>query len=139
VVSLHHNIAAHPDWPEFTKIRGGRYFLKPQEWAGKQYARSAWKEGEQIHVTVADKDHPITRGLSDFTIHDETYNGYYVEPGARVLLTTDHPKNERTIAWISPYGKSRVFYLQLGHDSKAWSNPAYVEILSRGIRWAAGR
>jgi type 1 glutamine amidotransferase len=32
-----------------------------------------------------------------------------------------------------------VFFLMLGHDSKAWKNPNYPEILSRGIRWAAGR
>jgi type 1 glutamine amidotransferase len=62
-----------------------------------------------------------------------------VAPDVKVLLTTDHPKNDPKIAWVKEYGKSRVFFLMLGHDSKAWKNPNYPEILSRGIRWAAGR
>ena len=139
VVSLHHNLAAHPDWPEFTKIRGGKFFLKAEELKGRQYEKSTWKEGEQLRVRVVDKDHPITRGLADFTIHDETYGKCYVAASSHVLLSTDNPKNNPAIAWVTQYGKGRVFYFQLGHDSKAWSNPAYPEILARGIRWAAGR
>jgi type 1 glutamine amidotransferase len=106
---------------------------------GKEHVRSKWHEGQTIHVTVADKEHPITRGLADFTIHDETYGEYDVLPSIRVLLTTDQPENAHTIAWANEYGKSRIFYFQLGHDSNAWRNPAYPEILRRGIRWAAGR
>jgi type 1 glutamine amidotransferase len=31
-----------------------------------------------------------------------------------------------------------VFYLMLGHDSKAWGNPYYPKLLAQGIRWVAG-
>jgi hypothetical protein len=57
----------------------------------------------------------------------------------KLLLKTDHPKNDPELAWVKDYGKSRVFYLMLGHDAKAWENPMFTEILARGIRWAAGR
>jgi len=138
VVSLHHNMGAHAGWDEFRNIIGGQFIFAPTEIDGKQYPKSGWSHGEDIKVTVADKDHPITKGLSDFTIHDETYNNYYTDPNAHVLLTTDHPKNDPELAWVKTYGNSRVFYFMLGHDNQAWSNPNYPKIVLAGIRWAAG-
>jgi len=138
VVSLHHNMGAHRDWDEFRKIIGGKFIFTPQEIGGKPYPNSGWSHDEDMKVTVADREHPITKGLSDFEIHDETYNNYYTDPNAHVLLTTDHPKNDPELAWVKTYGKSRVFYLMLGHDNQAWSNPNYPKIVLNGIRWAAG-
>jgi len=137
VVSLHHNMGAHRDWDEFRKIIGGKFIFKPCEIDGKQYSRSTWSHGEDMKIAVADKEHPITKGLKDFQIHDETYGKYYTSPEVKVLLTTDHPKNDPELAWVTQYGKSRVFYFMLGHDNHAWSNPMYPEIVLRGIRWAA--
>jgi type 1 glutamine amidotransferase len=139
VVSLHHNMGAHADWDEFRKIIGGKFVLKECEIDGKKYAKSGWAHGQDMKITVADADHPITRGLKDFEIHDETYNNYYTAPGVTVLLKTDNPNNDPEIAWVKKYGNSRVFYLMLGHDHLAWDNPSYREILARGIRWAAGK
>ena len=88
---------------------------------------------------MADKTHTITKGVGDFQIHDETYSGYYVAPGVKVLLTTDHPKNNPQLAWTTSYGKSRVCYLMLGHDGKAYQNPNYSRLVCQAIRWADGR
>jgi type 1 glutamine amidotransferase len=139
LVALHHNLGAHSQWPEYRKIIGGAFIMKPCEIDGKHYAPSLWSEGETIPVAVADKDHPITRGLTDFVIHDETYKGYYTDPGITVLLRTGHAKNNPELAWVHHYGKSRVFYLQLGHGPGAHDNPNYRELVHRGILWAAGR
>lgn len=137
LVSTHHNLGAHPDWPEFTKIIGGKYVFEPVTIDGKVQAKSSYAEGEEINVTVADQEHPITKGLAGFTIHDETYGQFYLAPDSHVLLTTDHPKCGRSIAWTKQYGKSRVCYLIFGHDHKAWENPNYRELLVRAIRWSA--
>jgi hypothetical protein len=139
VVSLHHNLDAHKDWPEFRKIIGGKYLPTQQEIGGKTYGPSHYAEGQEINVIVADREHPITAGIDDFQIHDETYDNYYLSPDVRVLLKTDNPKNNPSLAWVTRYGKSRVFYFQLGHDASAWHNPNYPRILDNGIRWAAGR
>ena len=139
LVALHHSINSHPDWPEYRQIIGGKWILGDCEIDGREYHKSTWLHGQEIHVAVADHQHAITRGLADFTIHDETYGGYYVSPAVTMLLTTDNPKNARQIAWVTHYGPSRVAYLQLGHDSKAWGNPNYPVLLERMIRWAAGR
>ncbi|GAB6186647.1 ThuA domain-containing protein [Thermopirellula anaerolimosa] len=139
VVAMHHNLGAHRDWAEYRNIIGGMYLHEACEIDGKSYPASTWDHDQTLNIHVADAEHPITKGLKDFTIHDETYHGFYVSPKVHVLLTTDNPKNNAEIAWTTQYGRSRVLYLQLGHDSQAWKNPAYPKLLLRGIRWAAGR
>ena len=139
LVSMHHNLGAHRNWPEFRQIIGGKFCFPGDVIDGKKVPKSSWSHDEDLKVTVADKEHPITRGLEDFQIHDETYGDYYTDPKVRVLLKTDHPKNDPEVAWVKQYGKSRVFYFVLGHDGKAWRNPSYLKVLTRGIRWAAGR
>ena len=139
VVALHHNMGAHPNWSEFPKIIGGKFFLKDMDFEGKSYKTSLWDHDQDIDVTVADPDHPITKGIKNFQIHDEVYKGFWTAPNAHVLLKTDHPKNNPELAWVTQYGKSPVFYLMLGHDSKAWANPNYKQLVLNGILWAAGR
>jgi type 1 glutamine amidotransferase len=60
-------------------------------------------------------------------------------PDCHVLLTTDHPKSLRTLAWTRQHNKSRVFVLASGHDQKTYANPNFRTVLLRGIQWAAGR
>jgi len=138
LVSLHHNLGAHRDWPEFQKIIGGKFLFQPAVLEGKEEGKSTWAHGQDLHVKIVDKRHPITKGLSDFEIHDETYGKYYTASDVTVLMTTDHPKNDPEIAWVKKYGNSRVFYFMLGHDNLAWKNPKFPEIVRRGIGWAAG-
>ena len=139
LVALHHNLGAHRKWAEYRKILGGKFVFEPCEIDGKRYAPSTWSHGETIKVEIADKEHPITKGLEAFTIHDETYHGYFTDPSVKLLLKTDHPKNNPELAWCHKYGQSRVFYLMLGHDHAAYENPNYRELVHRGIQWAAGR
>jgi len=139
VVSLHHNIGAHRDWEEFPRIIGGRFFFREGVIDGQTYPPSSYSQGERVQVTVADPDHPITRGVDDFEILDETFADCYIAPDSHVLLKTDHLRSDPFLAWTRSYGQSRVFYLMLGHDSQAWQHPAYPRLLHQGIRWAAGR
>lgn len=139
VVSLHHNMGAHRNWDEFRNIIGGKFILEECTIDGKAFKKSTWDHDQEMKITVADANHPITRGIQDFQIHDETYGGYYTSPSVHVLLKTDHPKNSPDLAWVTHYGNSKVFYLMLGHDGKAYANPSYVKLVHQGIRWAAGR
>lgn len=139
VVSLHHNLGAHRDWDEFRKIIGGKFILEPTTIDGREYPKTPWSHGEDLEITVTDADHPITKGVDHFEIHDETYGRFYTAPGIHVLLKTDHPKNNPEVAWTTSYGKSPVFYLMLGHDGKAYGNPNFARLVLQGIRWAASR
>jgi endoglucanase len=139
LVSLHHNFAAHPTWEEYVNIRGGAYILKPRTVRGMELPASWYAHDQDVRVTIADREHPITRGLKDYTIHDEVYGGCYIAPSVHVLLTTDHPRSMSALAWTTSYERARVVFLQHGHDAKAWEHPMFREILQRSIRWAAGQ
>ncbi len=139
LVVLHHAIAAYDSWPLFAKISGVKYHLEPWEENGVPKERSGWKEGVEIKVHVADPNHPITRGLKDYDVLDETYCRFTVAPGVHALLTTDEPTSDKTIAWTKSYGNARVFFIQSGHDHTGYDNPNYRKIVVRAIRWTAGK
>jgi len=136
---LHHAIAAYPGWEQWDKMIGCKYYLQPTETDGVKHPRSTWKHGVDIPVHVADANHPITRGMKDFTIHDETYGKWTYYPGSRVLLTTTCPINVKQLAWVKTLRKSRLFFFQLGHDNHAWTNESFRRVVAQGIRWTAGR
>jgi type 1 glutamine amidotransferase len=135
IVSLHLNLGAHREWDEFKNIIGGKYLFKSEIYDGKKYNSSSYTHDVDFKVKIEDTNHPITKDMQDFKIYDETYKDIYVSPKVRVLLTTESPLSSPEIAWVTQYEKSPVFYLQLGHDSKAWENPGFEQILSSGIKW----
>jgi type 1 glutamine amidotransferase len=139
LVVLHHANAAYNNWPLFWKIAGVEYHFKPWQQDGVQTASSGFKGGVHFKVHVADPKHPITQGLEDYDLVDETYCRTSVDPGVHALLTTDEPSSDKTLSWVHTFGKSRVFYLQSGHDQSAYQNPNYRTLVVRAIRWTAGK
>lgn len=139
LVVMHHAIASYQEWPEYAKIIGAKYYLKKTEVAGVEKPRSVFKHGVNLKVHVADPAHPVTRGLKDFEIHDETYRLYDVDPGVHPLLTTDSPESNHLVAWAKEYENSRVVYIQGGHDHFAYENPSYQQLLRQAIRWTSPR
>jgi type 1 glutamine amidotransferase len=138
LVALHHAEGAFNTWEDYRQIIGARYPLKPQQIDGVQFATGTYKHDMDMNVSIRDAKHPITRGMESFQIHDETYKGLWFAKDNHILLTTDHPDNDATIGWTREYGKTRVCVIQLGHDSKAYANPNYRQLIARSIRWAAG-
>ncbi len=139
VVVLHHTMCAYQDWPEFKKITGTKYYLKEATEGGAIQKAGTYLHDIDMNVRVADRKHPITQGMSDFTIHDEGYKNCWFDKDNHVLLTTDHAASDATIGWVRQYGKSRVCTIQLGHDSKAYENPNYSQLIKRAVLWSAGR
>jgi len=99
---------------------------------------STYKHDEELFVRPATK-HPITAEIGPMHLLDETYKGKWVSPDVKVLLTTDNPTSDQAVAWISPYVKSRVVVIQLGHDAAAHRHPAYRALIRNAILWSAGR
>ena len=60
-------------------------------------------------------------------------------PGIEVLLKTDHPDSDEPLVWISPYEKSRVISIELGHGREAHENPSFQRLVRNAILWAGGR
>jgi len=95
-------------------------------------------------VNITASNDPITAGLSDFKMHSEQYY-MHVDPGVEVLATTTFSDEyapwikgvEMPVVWKKMYGKGRVFYSSLGHVAKDFEVPEVLEIMKRGILWAA--
>ncbi len=135
LVLLHHAIADHADWPWwYEEVAGGKYFTKPE---GSREI-SLFKQDQEI-VVRATGDHPVTRGAAPLHLWEETYKNMWISPRVKPLLETDHPASDRYVAWISPYEKSRVIYIQLGHDRKSHMHPGYRALVRNAVLWAAGR
>ncbi len=139
VVVLHHAIANYNEWDDYAELLGARYYLRPKTIAGVEKARSQYQHDVQIKVKIAAPDHPVTRGLKDFEIHDETYKGFDVAADVTPLLTTDEPLSGPVIGWAKQNGASRWVFIQLGHDHFAYENPNYRQLLRQSIRWVAGK
>ena len=95
-------------------------------------------------VTVTDKNDPVTQGLNDFRMESEQYY-MHVDPNVKVLATTTFSGEHGfwikgavvPVVWKKSYGKGRVFYSSLGHVAKDFDVPEALEIMKRGICWAA--
>jgi len=135
LLAMHHTMGSFQQWPSYRKIIGGKYYLE----ATDTNAASTYKHDLDFTVRIVDKSHPITRGMSDFEINDETYKNCGFEKDNHVLLTTDEPTSDKSIGWVRRYGKARVCGIQLGHGPRAYANPHYRRLVARSIRWCAGK
>lgn len=99
-----------------------------------------------LTMTVVDPAHPAVKGLSQFSITDEEYTHDFAPGVERHVLVRfkERPANtaekngNMDAVWTQQVGKGRVFYECLGHDARAWSNPAWQKLTLQGILWAAG-
>ena len=118
--------------------------------------------GPQQPITIAfgDRSHPITKPLADWkTINEELYNNIQVLPSAQVLahgLQVFPPKTKpgdqpdpaakpaeakAVVAWTNEYGpnRTRIFSTSIGHNNETVGDARYLDLVSRGILWTAGR
>jgi uncharacterized protein len=138
LVALHHSLVDYQDWPEFARIIGGKYWLQKHMENGVEKPGSTYLHDVDMPVKIADPTHPITQGVKDFVVHDETYGQFEVSPDVHPLLTTTAPTSGPVIGWTRSYGPARVAYIELGHDHQAYENPNYRKLVAQAIRWAAG-
>jgi type 1 glutamine amidotransferase len=125
LVVMHHALLAHPQWKVWSDVVG-----IPDRKFGFHY-------NQRVQVRVANSQHPITRDLQPWEMTDETYTMADAGEGSDILLTTEHPKSMKTLAWTRTHKQSRVFCTESGHDNTAWSHPSFRQMLHRGIQWAA--
>jgi uncharacterized protein len=138
LVVLHHALVSFQDWPDYERIIGGRY-PEPPKGQPAVSDKIGYEHDVEVPVTIVDAAHPITAGMKDFTIRDEIYWGFRVGGDVHPLLSTTHPKAGKPLMWTRTEGKSRVVFLQLGHDHYAFENPSFRELVARSIRWSARR
>ena len=131
---LHHSIASYQNWPEFEKIVGGKYFEKgekvPQELLSS-YDHDVWVYSKVETYT------PVTKGFRDLRFFDEVYGNVRISDNVIPLLKTRHPKSMEIIAWENRYNKSKIIYIQSGHDKRTYEEPDYRKLLLQAIQYLA--
>lgn len=98
-------------------------------------ARFASHGGEVFTQTLTESKHPVTQDWQPFTSWDETYVHSEHQSNQRQVLST---RDGEPWMWVRKQGAGRIIYTASGHDERTWSQPAFVDILKRGIAWAAG-
>jgi len=135
VVILHHALVDYSDWQWwYQEVVGARWLksqLKPLRW------QTTYKHDVDFTVYPTAK-HPVVEGIGKFEINDETYKGMWLSPDNTVLMKTDETSSDPPIVWISPYQKSRVVVIELGHGRKAHMNPSYQRLVRNAILWSGG-
>jgi type 1 glutamine amidotransferase len=115
---------------------------------------------QPIEIVFTDQPHPITKPLADWkTVNEELYNNIQVLPTATVLATgrqlvPPKPKKDApadpaaqpteakaVLAWTNEYGpnKTRIFSTTLGHNNATVADDRYLDLVTRGLLWAAGK
>ena len=111
-----------------------------------------------IIITQTDKEHPVNRGLVEWTtINEELYNNVKVRDAAQPLArgkqilkqkrkgadgtesVTEKPV-EYVVTWVNHYqDKTRVFSTTIGHNNETVADPRYLDLVARGLLWACGK
>ncbi|HEX9957980.1 MAG TPA: PVC-type heme-binding CxxCH protein, partial [Fibrella sp.] len=127
-------------------------FRNSPEYVDKVVGGQFWRHRmDTIQTRFTQPNNAITAGLASFKAYDETYLHSHLQADNNVLavreikadqakdIATNRPgATEEPYTWTRSYGKGRVFYTAYGHDERTWSQPAFQELLERGILWAVG-
>jgi len=135
IVFLHHSLVSYQNWDEFINILGGKYW---QEGYGIDSSKfSGYEHDLNLQVKVLDQDNPVTKDMQDFQIIDEGYSNIKMLPTVIPLLETSHPSCARYVAWTNEYSNSRIIYIMLGHDRKAYENASFKKLIRNAIYWVS--
>lgn len=135
--AIHSANASERDWPWYWALVGGKFLRHPPY--------------QEFDVLVTDSTHPSTTHLpARWTIQDECYYSYQLNPDIHVLLSVDlntiedEQKDEYPgetfgqlfpLSWCHRYEGGRQWYTALGHDPGFYEDPLFVEHLRGGLLW----
>lgn len=135
ILFLHHAICSFQQWDGYLEMLGGKYVMPGYETDSSLL--SDYKHSIDMKVKVLDSGHPATLGMTDFTIHDEGYNNLTIKKDVTSLLMTNHPDSSPLVAWTHTHKNSDIVCLTLGHDKKAYENPAFLQFIEQTVHWLA--
>ncbi len=145
-VAIHSGLDNIPDYhPIKTNVlqaavnnEPGKFHFWQNMLFGKINAPNAFACFDDITFKPEKIDHPILKGVPEFTIRDEQYK-VDLEPNADItVLGTSNSVVGSTIgAWCRQYGEGRVVGISMGHLQSARENGGMVLLIKNAIEWAA--
>jgi type 1 glutamine amidotransferase len=126
-LNLHNSMGLYPTDGPYLRLVGGAY--------------TGHGPLERFRVEVVDREHPITRGVSAFSVADEQHAPRYDEAKVHLLLRsrTDDGKTVAAAGWTREPGKGRLCHLAPGHTREALLHPMYQRLLRNAVQWCLRR
>ncbi|MFH1761070.1 MAG: ThuA domain-containing protein [bacterium] len=113
---------------------------------GGNWVSHPGSDGVEYTVEVCKDPESLIHGIPDFSVKTEHYY-LHVDPSVKVLATTAFPKVkwyhsangkvDMPVVWTKKWGWGRVFYCSLGHHADIFDLREPMEIMKRGLLWAA--
>jgi uncharacterized protein len=135
--AIHSANATARDWPWYWAMVGGKFIRHAPH--------------QEFDVLVTDPNHPSTAHLpARWTIKDECYYSFQLNPDIHVLLSADMTTVEDKgkdeypgetfgqqfpLCWYHQFEGGRQWYTALGHDPWFYEDPLFVEHLKGGLLW----
>ena len=97
-----------------------------------------------FEVQITAPDHEVMQGMSNW----KTPNGelYFIQKTYPTMTPLAESKSNKTGGmhaniWVNAYGpkQTRVFATTIGHHNETMLQPQYMEMITRGFLWAAGK
>ena len=130
IVLIHHALLCFKRWDLFTDVSGVSVRLED--------GMFSYHQNTPVKCLISNAGHPVTQGLEDFCIVDETYIiGEPDQPGNEILITAECPVGIKNIGWAREYKTSRVFATASGHDNRVYSDANYRKLLHNAILWTS--
>jgi type 1 glutamine amidotransferase len=103
---------------------------------GGQWVAHPGNDGVNYTVNITQKENPLVAGIEDFPVCSEQYY-MHVDPGNKVLATTNFGEVVMPVVWTKSYGEGKVYYNSLGHQANIVAMPEVTELMRRGFVWSA--
>ncbi len=138
--ALHSANASEREWPWYWALVGGK-FIRHAPY-------------QTFDVIVIDSNHPSTEALpKTWTIEDECYYSFQLNPDIQVLLAADMTTVEDEgkaeypgetfgekfpLCWSHHFEGGRQWYSALGHNPEFYKNDLFRAHLKGGVLWLLG-
>ncbi|MDQ0895178.1 ThuA domain-containing protein [Agromyces ramosus] len=124
ILAVHAAASSLRDHTTFGRALGGRW-LRDVSWHPPI--------GE-AHVHVVG-NHAIVEGLDDFTVFDERYTGLRLLDVVEPIAEHTEGGVRHPLVWAREFGRSRLVYDALGHDTRSYESAGHRELLARALDW----
>jgi uncharacterized protein len=97
----------------------------------------------ELRIERIAADNPIVKALPKEwgPGSDELYNIDRMWPTATPLVQAWSIESEKhfPVVWTNTFGKAKVFTTTMGHTNRTMSEPAYLDLVTRGLLWTVGK
>lgn len=132
-VGIHGASDCEYHWPWYGRLVGAYFESHPHQQKAKL-------------IVHKDKNFPVTDSLPNPWIRkDEWYNFITPPKDVHVLVSIDEKSYEggkngadHPMVWYHDFDGGRAFYMELGHTSESYAEPAFLKLLWAGIKYAIG-